>query len=49
MTTAITRELGVFEPTVRKCRSLEGLSQGPGPSCDLRFLYLKGLNDKIDS
>lgn len=48
-TTAVARELGVSEPTVRKCRSMEDLSRRPAPSRDPRFPSLEGLTGKIDS
>lgn len=48
-TTAVARELGVSEPTVRKCRSMEDLSRRPAPSRDPRFPSLEGVTGKIDS
>ena len=45
----IARELHVSEPTVRKYRDMEDLSQRPGPEREPQFPSLDGLTDKIDA
>lgn len=46
---AIARELGVSEPTVRKYRDMEDLSEGPRASRERQFPSLGGLTATIDS
>ncbi|MEE1045724.1 MAG: hypothetical protein U0L51_09635 [Olegusella sp.] len=43
----IARELHVSEPTVRKYRDMEDLSQRPEPEREPQFPSLDGLTDKI--
>ena len=45
----IARELHVSEPTVRKYRDMEDLSQRPEPEREPQFPSLDGLTDKIDA
>jgi len=46
---AIARELHVSEPTVRKYRDMEDLSQGPEPGREPQSPSLDGLTEKIDA
>ena len=45
----IARELHVSEPTVRKYRDMEDLSERPRPKKDPQFPALEGLTEKIDA
>lgn len=46
---AIARELQISEPTVRRYRDMESLSEEPKPKHDPQFPALEGLTDKIDA